>query len=244
MKVIGLIPVRLESTRLPGKALLDFEGMPAIIHTYKRACLAKELDEVYICTDSDEIIESAKKFNCRFIKTGHHRNGSERIEEAAKNLEADIFINIQGDEVLVDPEHINQIADVMKNSTVEFSMGVTDFSKQNSPQDFKAVLDLNQNMLYCSREDIPSNSISGHQNFLKVCFTVGFTKKSLSDFVSMETTPLEDIEPNEFLRILQHGKKIRTVNFRNAEISLDTEEDYKELKNKMAKDVLKKSYLN
>lgn len=240
-KVIGLLPVRLESSRLPGKALKDVEGLPAIIHAYKRASLTKYLDDVYICTDSEQIIEVAESFGCKYIKTGHHRNGSERINEAVAGVDADIIINIQGDEVLVDPIHIDQVAQEMIDSTPEYCMGVTQFDKFNSPQDFKAVLDLSGNMIYCSRSDIPNQSING-ADLLKVVFIVGFTKASLKQFVEWPETPLERAEPNEFLRILEHGHKIKTVRMDHAHISLDTESDLQEIRRLMATDELYKKY--
>ncbi|MFA0030465.1 3-deoxy-manno-octulosonate cytidylyltransferase [Vibrio breoganii] len=240
-KIIGLLPVRLESSRLPGKALKDVEGLPAIIHAYKRANLAKRLDDVYICTDSDEIIEVAKEHGCNFIKTSHHRNGSERINEAVKDIDADIIINIQGDEVLVDPVHIDQVASEMIDNCPEYCMGVTPFNKFNSSQDFKAVLDLLGNLIYCSRSDIPSQSINGTE-LLKVVFIVGFTKASLKQFVEWPETSLERAEPNEFLRILEHGHKIKTVKMDHAHISLDTYSDLQEIRQLMKSDKLYKTY--
>ena len=240
-KVIGLIPVRLESSRLPGKALKNIEGMPAIIHAYKRSCMANELDEVYICTDSNEIEKVALEYGCLVIKTGGHRNGSERIYEAVQNIDADIVINIQGDEVLVNPKHIDKIACDMKENASEYCLGVTPFKKEASPQDFKSVLDLQGNMLYCSRSDIPNQSINSSL-LQKVVFIVGFTKDSLSQFVNWPETPLEKAEPNEFLRILEHGHKIKTVQLEHAHISLDTESDLEEIRMLMKQDELKTKY--
>ncbi len=242
-RVVGLIPVRLASTRLPGKALKDICGLPAIIHTYKRSIMASRLDDCYICTDSLEIKQVAEKYNCKVIMTGDHRNGTERIFEVAQNLDFDIIINIQGDEVLVNPEHINAIAELMLNdSKVEYALGLTDYNKSNTPQDFKGIVDLNNNLIYCSRSDIPNQSINVTP-FKKVVFTIGFTFESIKQFVNWPETPLERAEPNEFLRIIEHGHKIKTTYFDNAHISLDTLDDLNEITSIMKTDTLVSLYM-
>ena len=112
MKKIILIPVRLNSKRLPSKALLELDNLPLIVHTYKRACLSKYADEVYVCTDSEKIIKVCINFSVKYIKTKSvHNNGTERIAEEAKKLrlnKKDIIIDVQGDEPLIDPKNIDQ----------------------------------------------------------------------------------------------------------------------------------------
>lgn len=241
-KVIALIPVRLESTRLPGKALKDILGLPAIVHVYKRAELATKLDELYICTDSKEIGEVAEMYNCNVIYTGQHKNGSERISEAAVGLGANIIINIQGDEILVNPGHIDQIVDAMlENASIEYCLGVTSFNKRNSPQDFKAVLNLKSELMYCSRSDIPNQS-QNISELQKLVFLVGFTVNSLAQFVNWPETFLEKIEPNEFLRIIEYGHKINTIKLSNAQISLDTLSDLDDIRCFMAIDPFLSTY--
>lgn len=239
MNVIGMLPVRLESTRLPGKALKDINGLPAIVHVFKRCSLANSLDEVYVVTDSRDVKAVVEAHGGKVILTGKHRNGSERIYEAYDKVDADIIVNIQGDEILVEPEHIDLIVNTMvSDPSIEYSMGVTPFSKVKSTQDFKAVTDLSGNLLYCSRADIPCSSISCNDDRLKMVFIVGFTKASLKQFVEWDETPLELREPNEFLRILENGKKIKTVFMDNAKISLDTAEDLEEIRQIMKSDGL------
>ena len=111
MRKIILIPTRINSKRLPAKALLEIEKIPMIIHTYKRSCLSKLKNEVYVCTDSKKIINVCKKYEANFIKTkSTHKNGTERIAEAAKKLKLkakDIIIDVQGDEPLINPVDID-----------------------------------------------------------------------------------------------------------------------------------------
>lgn len=243
MKVAGLIPARIESKRLPGKALIDICGLPAIVHTYKRCLMAKKLNEVYVVTDSDAIRDTVESHGGRVIMTGPHRNGSERIHEASLGLDCDIAMLINGDEVLVFPEHIDRIAEALIDEPkLEFTIGVTRYDKANCPQDFKAVLDLKGNLLYGSREDIPSSSIVAGDDRLKMVFIVGFTKASLAKYVAWPETPLEAKEFNEFMRILEHGGTIRCIRVEGAKISLDTAVDLKEIQRMMGQDKLLSIY--
>ena len=109
-KVIGLIPVRLNSTRLKDKALLNIKGMPMIIHTMKRALLSKKLDDVIVCTDNKKIKQEVLRFggNC-MMTSKNHKNGTDRIAEVAKRISADIYVDIQGDEPLINPFHIDKL---------------------------------------------------------------------------------------------------------------------------------------
>lgn len=238
-KVVGMLPARLDSTRLPGKALIDIRGVPAIVHTYKRCCMAERLDEVYVVTNSPKIRDVVNDHGGKVIMTGEHPNGTERIHEASQSLDGDIYVLVNGDEVLVYPDHIDAIvSSLLANSGVEYTLGVTPYSKINSPQDFKVVIDRNNDMIYCSREDIPSSAISGNDNRLKAVFIVGFTRESLRQFVNMPCYELEDREPNEFFRILYNAHKIRTVRVDGARTSLDTEADLEEIINMMKTDEL------
>jgi 3-deoxy-manno-octulosonate cytidylyltransferase (CMP-KDO synthetase) len=237
MRVVGLIPVRMKSTRLPGKALKDVLGLPAIVHVYKRCALANNLDELYVVTDSEEIKQQVQKHGGKVLISGKHRNGSERIHEVSKDLDCSHIINIQGDEVLVDPKHIDQIVSkFVSNSDLKFIVGVTPYNETGLKQDFKAVLSNNKNLIYCSREDIPSSVIFSDNNRLKVVFIFGFTKSSLETFVNWNETENELREPNEFLRILDNDEKIKTVLLDKAFTSLDTPKDLKKIREIMKGD--------
>ena len=108
-KVIAILPARLESSRLPRKALKDICGLPMIVHVFKRCLLSKKLDEVYVATDSFEIKEVVEKYGGKVIMTSSkHETGTDRIAEAAFELDAEIIVNIQGDEALVNPKYIDK----------------------------------------------------------------------------------------------------------------------------------------
>ena len=245
MEVIGMVPARLKSSRLPEKALVDILGMPMVIHTCKRAQMAKKLDDVYLVTDSERIKKIAESYGIKVIMTGsHHKTGSDRLAEACQYVDCDIVVNIQGDEPLVDPEHIDAIVEpLLKDSSLQISVGVTSYTKKDSFSDIKAVLDLDDNIMYCSRTDLPSDARTPVKEMFKMCFIVPFRKHFLLQYASWDPTPLETIEYNEYLRILEHGVKMRAVEVEGAEISVDTAEDLEEVRESMMHDAIKNQYL-
>lgn len=240
-----MIPARLQSSRLPEKALIDLDGLPLVVHTYKRAQLANRLDAVYLATDSEKIKKVAESYGIKVVMTGsHHQTGSDRIAEACQSINCDIVVNIQGDEPLVNPEHIDMIVKpLLENPAIKIAVGVTPYTKKRSFSDIKAVLDIDGNIMYCSRNDLPSDARKSVKEMLKMCFVVPFKKEFLLQFASWEPTPLETIEFNEYLRVLEHGVKIRAVRIEDAKISVDTPEDLEEVRKLMKLDTIKFNYL-
>ncbi len=245
MEAIGIIPARLKSTRLPRKALVDIMGLPMVVHTLKRCQLAKKLQDVYVATDSGEISEVVQAHGGKVIMTStEHKTGSDRLAEACRSVEADIIVNIQGDEPLVYPEHIDAIiTPLFLDDSIQIAVGVTEYNKRNRPSDIKSVLDLEGNILYCSRSDIPNDSRTPSQKMLKMCFIVPFRKDFLLQYASWHPTPLEAIEYNEYLRVLEHGIKIRAVKVEEANISVDTPEDLEKIRKLMELDELRFKYM-
>lgn len=245
MKIVGMVPARLQSSRLPEKALIDIGGLPMVIHTCKRAQFAKNLDEVYLVTDSEEIRLAGKAHGIEVIMTGaHHQSGSDRLAEACQNVDCDIVVNIQGDEPLVNPVHIDAIvAPLIQDDSLKISVGVTSYTKKNSGSDIKAVLDLEGNIMYCSRTDLPSDIRTPIREMLKMVFIVPFRKEFLLQYSAWEQTPLEQLEYNEYLRVLEHGVKLRSVQVEGAKISVDTYSDLDEVRKLMQKDKFKHNYM-
>lgn len=245
MKVVGIIPVRMESSRLPNKAMADICGLPMIIHTYKRAAMAKNLQDIFVATDSEIIKKTVEQYGGKVIMTGsHHKTGSDRLAEACQNIDCDIVVNIQGDEPLVEPAHIDTIVTpLLQDSSIKIAIGVTKYLKKNSPSDIKAVIDLNSNIMYCSRTDIPSDARTQVTTLLKMTFIVPFQKDFLLQYSLWGPTPLEQVEYNEYLRILEHGVKIRAVYVEDAKISVDTPEDLQEVRTLMNTDPIRNLYM-
>ena len=244
MRVVGIIPARLKSSRLPNKALVDIDGLPMVVHVFKRAKLSRALDEVLVATDSKEIYEAVEKNGGKAVMTSElHQTGTDRIAEVAKKIDADIVVNIQGDEPLLEPSHIDKVVEpLLKEKEVKVAMLVTPYTEKNNASDIKAVLDLENNIMYSSRTDLPSDARGDIKSMWKICHIVPFKKDFLLQFASWEQTPLERVEFQEYLRILEHGVKIRAVPVEHAHISVDVEDDLIKVREIMKTDALRKKY--
>ena len=244
-KAIAIIPARLESSRLPQKAILDISGLPMIVHVLKRCQMAKLLDRVYVATDSKEIKSIVEQSGGDVIMTSKkHPTGTDRIAEAAKSLDAEIIVNIQGDEPLVNPEHINAVTKVLlDNKTLNVAILVNPFDKRNSESDIKVVLNQDNEVLYLSRSDIPNNSRDNNSSMLKAYHIVPFRKNFLIKYAKWPKGKLETVEYNEYLRILENGYKIKAVQVESTAISVDTMEDLKFVRNAMISDPIFQQYI-
>ena len=243
-RTIAIIPARLESSRLPGKALLDICGFPMIVHVFRRCEFAESLDEVFVATDNDEIRQAVEQYGGKVIMTSsHHENGTERIAEAASELDADIIVNVQGDEALVNPQYIDKAVTALHdNPDVNVAILVNPFTKRNSVSDIKAVLNDNNDVMYFSRADIPSDARVENPPMLKAYHIVPFRKDFLLQYTGWEKGKLEKIEYNEYIRILEKGYKIRAVLVESDAVSVDTEKDLKFVIEEMVSDPFFKEY--
>ena len=238
-KVVAILPSRIESSRLPRKALLDICGLPMIVHVFKRCLLAKKLDEVYVATDSNEIKEVVEEHGGKVIMTScNHQTGTDRIAEAAYKIDAEIIVNVQGDEALVNPKYIDKVVDeLLENSDINVGILVNPYFKKNSPSDIKVVLNKYNDVLYASRSDIPSDSRTKDPSKLKAYHIVPFRKPFLLKFSKWEKGTLETIEFNEYLRILEYGERFRAIRVNSDAISVDTIDDLEYVREKMQSDL-------
>ena len=246
MKTIGLIPTRLGSTRLPSKPLLEINGIPLIIHTYKRAKLAKKLDDLIICCDDKKIFDIAKKFKAKCILTSKfHNNGTERITEVLINLKEkyDLVIDIQGDEPLISPSHIDKVINFhKKNLEADIILPTLKIKLADNQNLVKVVTDKNNNVMYLSRAKIPLEFKKKNSNYKKHLSIISFKLKSLIKYSSSEKSPLEKVEDIELLRALEIGLKIKTIELNGDSFSVDVEDDYIRAKNKFKTDKIFKRY--
>lgn len=243
MKVVGIIPARLESTRLPKKPLAVIDGLPMIIHVLKRSEMCGDLDAVYVATDSQEIASIVKRHGGKAIMTSPtHKTGTDRIAEAAQNINCQLVVNIQGDEPLVRPEHISAGIRALDDETVQLSCLSAMSDNKDDPNEIKVVFDKNSDVLYYSRTDIPSNKRvdvkTHHKQYCIYCFR----KEFLVKFTKMEQTPLENIEYVELLRAVENGYKVRNVDVVSKSRSVDTPKDIEEVEELMKKDDLRGKY--
>ena len=247
-KVIGLIPTRLSSTRLPKKPLIRINGLPLIIHTYRRAKLSKKLDELIICCDDKKILNLAKKYNAKAILTSkRHKNGTERVFEAYNKIKKkyDLIVDIQGDEPLISPTQIDNVINYhfknLKTDVILPSLKLKNISSYNI---VKVISDINHNVLYLSRSKVPHNFNKNSNFYLKHLSIISFLPHALRKFSKNKQTRLEKIEGIELMRALEIGLKVKTIILKGNSFSVDIKEDLKKAKKFMKKDKLFKFYSN
>ena len=155
--IIGLIPARLNSQRVPEKPLVKIDGLPIVIHVMKRAMLSKQLDKVIVCADDKLILNEVKKFGGNCILTSKkHQNGTERICEVAKKIKSEIIVDIQCDEVFLNPMHLDKlIVHHKKNKNLDIIIPHSNIQKYNDKHIVKIVSNEKKKILYLSRADIP-----------------------------------------------------------------------------------------
>lgn len=227
-KIIGLIPSRLGSKRLPGKALAEIADIPVIVHVAKRSQLSKLLDKVIVCTDSDEIADTCKNYDIESILTSKHfRNGTERIASVMTNFDYEYAIDIQGDEPLVNPNHIDFVAkNISNNSRDEEIIIPTLEVPYSSPETIIRVQSsLSGRIMTLTRASLPhrySIPISTIQKHLSI---IGFTKKALIKYSKLSPTPNEESEDIELLRALENDMKLYSLQVEGNSFSIDVQDD-------------------
>ena len=237
MKIIGLIPSRLSSVRLPGKALLDICGLPMVIHTYKRALFAKALTEVYICTDSLDIKRVCEHFNVPCIMTSRsHSNGTERIAEAASSFSGvDYFIDIQGDEPLINPEHIDSVANFHQENAHDIIL--PHILTNDTNENIVKIVDTNGKVIYLTRASCP-HPFRSEVQYKKHLSIISFTPDALKKYAGMKESPLECIEGVELIRAIENNLSIGTFELSGDSFSVDVGQDYANAISAMKKDKL------
>ena len=235
---VAIIPARLESSRLPGKALVDIHGIPMILHVYKRCLLASKINDVYVATDNQQIADVVRSGGGKVLLTrSDHKNGTERIAEAAEQIDCEIIVNVFGDEALVNPQHIDAVVSaLLEDSSVNVAILVNPYKKKNSSSDIKAVVNEKMDVMYLSRTDIPSNARTPNPSMYKAYHILPFRKSFLLKYATWPEGKIERIEYHEHLRILEKGYKIRAVEVESDAVSVDTLEDLQFVREKMLDD--------
>lgn len=231
MRATGIIPARYGSSRLEGKPLKDICGKTMIRHVYERASQSRSLERVIVATDDERIMAAVHAFGGEAIMTAvSHRTGSDRVAEAAKRLDCDLIVNIQGDEPLIKPEIIDEITEAAMAEGVVLATGaskITDSSQFDNPNVVKVVTDLQGNALYFSRSLIPYPRHTDHFTVFEHIGIYAYRKDFLMRYITLEDTPLALTESLEQLRVLEHGYRIKVVktHFAYDALSVDTQED-------------------
>jgi len=228
MKVVAVIPARLTSTRLPRKMLREIAGVPLLARVYRAVCQSPSLDTVVVATDSEEILQfcDRHKFNVRMTSAAH-RSGTERVHEISNVIAADFYLNIQGDEPLTRPEHIESLIALLRDPKVEVATLKTPASDADraSPNAVKVVTDRAGRALYFSRAIIPYDRDQLRPVYYKHLGFYGYRKSALDQFVNWPESPLEQNERLEQLRFLENGVPIYVAETCFDTVGVDTEED-------------------
>lgn len=250
MAAVIVIPARYDSTRFPGKPLAPLRGKPLIQHVYENCCGAARAREVVVATDSERIAEAVRDFGGTAVMTSpEHQSGTDRVAEAVRSLGCDIIVNVQGDEPLIRPVMIDDVIDLLSDSSADIGTlvkKITDPAEILAPHVVKAVFRADGFALYFSRSPIPfcrdswifrqrgsAGSLevgtpafaSPGQAWFKHIGIYGYRRDVLFKFTGLPPAPLEETERLEQLRALEHGFTIKVRETAFETIGVDTPED-------------------
>jgi len=243
MKVLGVIPARYASSRFEGKALADLLGKPMIQHVYERASRAETLDELLVATDDHRIFAAVERFGGQVAMTAEHPTGTDRIAEVAGRVNAEILVNVQGDEPLIEPAMIDEAVEpLLRDSGIDLGTlahRIHSEAEYLNPNVVKVVVDRSGFAMYFSRSPIPyikgrisSRRVRGSRSeWSKDILTyrhVGlyvYRRHALLDFAQMPPAPFEMLEGLEQLRFLENGYRMKVVETSYKSVGVDTPED-------------------
>ncbi len=230
MKILGVIPARLDSKRLPRKVLREIAGVPMVVYVFRRAQRCRMLSDLLVATDSEEVVEACHAHHIPAVMTSsEHRSGTDRLWEVSRARVADVYVNIQGDEPLVTTGHIETL---VRPFLAEPEVQVTTLKIRATAEEVasrtanKVVTDVHGDALYFSRLPIPFDR-DGTSDVLywKHVGMYAYRRAVLDTFHSLPRSSLERAESLEQLRLLEHGIPIRVLETHDATIGVDTEDD-------------------
>lgn len=233
MRIIGVIPARYKSSRLEGKPLADIHGKPMVQHVYERARRAPSLADIIVATDDERIRSAVESFGGKAVMTSaDHRSGTDRVAEAVGKTDADVIVNIQGDEPMLDPSMLAEVVDPFRSGV---SAGVVTLKKRvlhesefADPGVVKVVTDPAGYALYFSRSLIPyPQRRTPHFAVFEHLGLYAYTRDALMRLAALPCSELEEIESLEQLRALENGIRILVIETasRQEMLSVDTQAD-------------------
>ncbi len=250
MKAIAVIPARMAATRFPGKPIVPILGLPMIEHVRRRVLLCDSLSDVIVATCDNEIRKVVEGAGGKVVMTSDkHERATDRVAEAAAGISADIVINLQGDEPLILPRMMDELIAPFKNDNdiqavnlVTRIVNDEEFENPNAP---KVVTNRFGDLLYISREPIPSRKKSYTEDYIKLkqLGLIAFKSDFLQTFTRLEATPLEKIESVDMNRAVEHGYKVKIVETKGQMIGVDVPKDIKRVEEILTSDPFVKEYL-
>lgn len=237
MRSVIVIPARYRSSRLPGKPLLRHTGKYLIQHVYEQAQQAKLADDVIVATDDPRIMAAVDLFGGKAVMTSrNHATGTDRVAEVARNLDADIIVNLQGDEPLIDPAELDRVIGLLRDDesaeVATLAVPIRSEEEYRDPNVVKVVLDWSGRAMYFSRSPVPMvrdeapNFEADPPLVLRHVGLYAYRRASLLKLAQMPPTPIEDCEKLEQLRVLHVGWSIKVGLTQSAAPGVDTWDDY------------------
>ena len=230
MRIIGVIPARYKSSRFPGKPLADICGKPMIWWVYSQAVKVADFTDVYIATDDKTIEKKCLELGLKVIMTSEgHKTGTDRVGEVAEKIKADLYVNIQGDEPLIESETIKKAIDPFySGEEISVTNLMTKIKRQDELLDIsvpKVVVNAKSEAVFMSRMPIPYPKGDVEVNYYKQVCVYGFTPESLNFYCRSDRGAIERVEDIEILRFIESGYKVKMVEVSQDTVGVDTEKD-------------------
>jgi 3-deoxy-manno-octulosonate cytidylyltransferase (CMP-KDO synthetase) len=228
VKIAALIPARYASTRLPAKLVQDLGGLSVIQRTYQSTVASEVFDEVWVVTDHPQIEAQILALGGKVVVSKkEHESGSDRIAEALQEVDADLIVNVQGDEPFQDAKTLRELVSVFSNPAIQVAslMNVLDAGQVQNPNFVKVVVDENRRAIYFSRSPIPYNREGDNLSYWRHIGVYAYRREMLLSFTQWPKGYLEQVEVLEQLRLVEKGVSIQMVETIHQAIAIDTQED-------------------
>lgn len=240
MKVIGIIPARFKSSRFPGKPLADICGKPMIWWVYNQAIKSEVLSEVYVATDDERIKKVCEENNINVIMTSEeHKTGTDRIGEVARIIPADLYVNIQGDEPMIEPETISKaVYPFLECKDLQVTNLMTKIKDPVDVVNFtvpKVITNKDNVGVYLTRSTAPYPKGNINYDYYKQVCVYGFTPEALEFYCSSPRGKIEAIEDIEILRFIEAGYRVQYVEVDSETVAVDTQNDLEKVNMLVAK---------
>lgn len=230
MKIIGVIPARYQSSRFPGKPLAAICGKPMIWWVYQQAMRVSDFEQVVVATDDKRISNVCEQLDINVMLTSPtHPTGTDRMAEVAHKLEGDLFVNIQGDEPLVEPEIIETIIDYSRNNqevdVINTMAKITDEDILHLSSVVKVAFNNHNDVIYLSRSIVPYNKSVLHNEYYRHLGMYGIKREALMFFAQTPRGRIEQVEDIEMFRFIENGMKIKILPINTSMVAVDHPED-------------------
>ena len=233
-RVVAIIPARMAASRFPGKPLAKIMDLPMIEHVRRRVCFSDSIDDVYVATCDRDIFDTVQNFGGKAVMTKDtHERCTDRVEEAARNIDLDIAVVVQGDEPLFMPDVLSDlVSPLLEDDSIPCTNLISAIRNEQDLSDVdivKAVLDETGFIMYFSRASIPYIRVKNNCPFYRQTGVSAFTKSFLRTYAELSATSLEVAESVDFLRIIGHGYPIKGVVYESVTLGVDRPDDVRKI---------------